>query len=73
MITGEVKNPTAVPNAMRQAAGQVNSALDRAVLSLAIKMTGLVKQKLSGDVLKVRTGRLRRLMHTHSWFCQPRS
>jgi len=63
MITGEVKNPTAVPNAMRQAAGQVNSALDRAVLSLAIKMTGLVKQKLSGDVLKVRTGRLRRSIH----------
>lgn len=48
---------------MRDAVAIVDSALEATVLRLAIKMTGLVKQKLSGEVLKVRTGRLRRSIH----------
>lgn len=48
---------------MRKAVGMVDSAVERAVLKLAIKMTGLVKTKLSGEVLRVRTGRLRRSIH----------
>lgn len=63
MITGSVIKGQNAPQAMRQAANMVDSAVERAVLRLAIKMTALVKTKLSGEVLKVRTGRLRRSIH----------
>jgi phage gpG-like protein len=39
---------------------QLDTALERAVFRLTLKMVGLVKTKLGGEVLKVRTGRLRR-------------
>lgn len=63
MITASIINGKAAPRAMREAVALVDSAVERAVLKLAIKMTGLVKSKLSGEVLRVRTGRLRRSIH----------
>ncbi len=63
MITGSVIKGQKAPRAMKQAVAVVDSAVERAVLRLAIKMTGMVKTKLSGEVLKVRTGRLRRSIH----------
>ncbi len=63
MITAEITNGKQLPSAMRNAAGALDSALERAVTRLAIKMTALVKQKLSGEVLNVRTNRLRGSIH----------
>lgn len=60
MITAKVVGGDAVAKALRASAYTVDSAVERAVLRLAIKMTGMAKTKLSGEVLKVRTGRLRR-------------
>jgi phage gpG-like protein len=63
LIVARVTGGDTVPKALRDAALGVDSAVERAVLRLALKMTGLVKTKLSGEVLKVRTGRLRRSIH----------
>lgn len=60
MISASIINGEKAPRAMRKAIAQVDSNLERTVLKLALKMMTLVKSKLSGDVLKVRTGRLRR-------------
>lgn len=63
MITASIINGKEAPQKLRDAAQMVDTALDRTVLTLAIKMTNLVKTKLGGDVLKVRSGRLRRSIH----------
>jgi phage gpG-like protein len=63
VITAEIINGKQAPRAMRNAMAVVDSALERAVVKLAIKMTALVKQKLSGEVLNVRTNRLRGSIH----------
>jgi len=41
----------------------VQSGVQKEVMRLALKMTGKVMGKLSGEVLRVRTGRLRRSIH----------
>lgn len=63
MITAEIVRGQKIPQIFQERGAKFESAVSQAVMILAIKMTGLVKQKLSGDVLKVRTGRLRRSIH----------
>lgn len=58
MITAKVLGGAETVAALRSA--DVDSAVQRSVTVLAIKMTNLVKTKLGGEVLNVRTGRLRR-------------
>jgi phage gpG-like protein len=60
LITAKVINGQNASQALRKSGAMVDSAVEAAVLGLAIKMTALVKTKLSGQVLQVRTGRLRR-------------
>jgi phage gpG-like protein len=69
MITAElVKGQDAVQRL--QAAGpRIASALEKSVLSMAIKLTGKVKsQKLSGQVLHVRSNALRSSVHYETHF-----
>ena len=63
MIRAEVSRGKRLPFALRQAIPALTSALDREVLALGLKLSARVKQKLSGEVLKVQTGRLRRSIH----------
>jgi len=63
MIHAQVTRGIKLPIALRQTIPALSSALEREVLALALKLTALVKQKLSGEVLHVRTGRLRRSIH----------
>lgn len=63
MIHAQVTRGVKLPMALRQAIPALTSALDREVLALGLKLSARVKQKLSGEVLKVRTGRLRRSIH----------
>lgn len=63
MIRAEIINGEAAPRRFMESIGKLDSALGRAVTTLAIKLTAKVKTKLSGQVLKVRTGRLRRSVH----------
>ncbi len=63
MIHAEVSRGKRLPFALRQAIPALTSALDREVLTLGLKLSARVKQKLSGEVLKVQTGRLRRSIH----------
>lgn len=60
MIRAEVTKGRNLPSELRSVVPKLSSAVDKAVLRLALKMTALVKTKLSGQVLKVRTGTLRR-------------
>jgi phage gpG-like protein len=60
MITAEIIQGKNVPKQLRERGERFESAVAQTVLRLAIKMQGLVKQKLSDDVLKVKSGRLRR-------------
>jgi phage gpG-like protein len=59
-IRGEIVKGKNIRNAFDRYEKKVTSGVERTVLQLAIKLTALVKRKLGGDVLKVRTGRLRR-------------
>lgn len=63
MITAEITNGKQLPRAMRNAASALDSAVERTVVGLAVKLTALVKQKLSGQVLNVRSNRLRGSIH----------
>lgn len=70
MITGQIVKGRDLPDRFKALAPKVNSGVQKAVERLAIKMTGNVKNKLSGDVLKVRTGNLRRSVHYEKEFGQ---
>jgi phage gpG-like protein len=63
VITGKAINGAMTASTAKKAAGAVDTALERTVLKLALKMASLVKTKLTGESLKVRTGRLRRSIH----------
>ena len=63
MIHAQVTRGMKLPIALRQAIPALASALEREVLALGLKLSARVKEKLSGEVLKVRTGRLRRSIH----------
>jgi phage gpG-like protein len=60
LINAKITSGKDVPQKLRSASGLIQSAVDKAVLRLAVKMTAMVKNKLSNDVLRVRSGRLRR-------------
>jgi phage gpG-like protein len=60
LITGKVTSGHDLPDKIRGAERMVVSALDKTMVRLALKMVAMVKGKLSGEVLKVRSGRLRR-------------
>lgn len=63
MITGRIVKGADLPQKLTAAVPAMTSGVQRAVEQLALKMTGNVKGKLSGEVLKVKTGRLRRSVH----------
>lgn len=63
MITARIVKGEEVGRTFRSLEPKINSALHVTVKRLAIKLTGRVKRKLSGEVLHVRTGRLRRSVH----------
>jgi len=63
MITAEIIRGRQVPQQLKARGEALDSAVAKTVARLAIKMTGLVKTKLSDNVLHVRTGRLRRSIH----------
>ena len=52
---------------------KVDSAVQNAVKKLAIKVSALTKRKLSGEVLNVRSGRLRRSIHPEFDFAPGRA
>lgn len=60
MITGEITKGLDLPLRLTKTLPLINNAVQGTVVRLAIKMSALVQRKLSGEVLKVRTGRLRR-------------
>ena len=63
MITARITKGADLDKRFRHAVPGMDSAVHQTVMRLALKMTSLVKRKLSGEVLKVRTGRLRRSIH----------
>lgn len=60
MIKGEIVKGKELPAQLRKAGEAMQTGVARTVQTLAIKLVAMVQNKLSGDVLKVRTGRLRR-------------
>ena len=60
MITGQVIKGKNTAAFLKQVMPALNSAVELAVVRMAIKVQAMAKMKLSGEVLKVRTGRLRR-------------
>lgn len=63
MIKASISLGKDTPARLRGLPDKLDSAVARTVNRLAIELVGLVKEKLSGEVLKVRTGRLRRSIH----------
>lgn len=63
MIKGSIIKGKHIPENLERAIPRMESAVDKTVNRLAIKMMGMVKSKLSDDVLHVRSGRLRRSIH----------
>lgn len=60
MITAQITRGKKVPQQLKATGELFDSAVALTVQRLAIKMTNLVKMKLSDNVLRVKTGRLRR-------------
>jgi phage gpG-like protein len=60
LIDAKITSGQDLPQKIRAAEGMVLTALDKTMVRLALKMVSLVKEKLSGQVLNVRSGRLRR-------------
>lgn len=63
MINAQIALGKDLPKRLLDMPARVDNAVMRSVNSLAIRLVAMVKGKLSGDVLKVRTGRLRRSIH----------
>lgn len=63
MITGEIIKGNDLGARFAKADAFMNNAIQTAVMRLALKVTNRTKRKLSGEVLRVRTGRLRRSIH----------
>jgi phage gpG-like protein len=59
-IRGEIVRGRDLPQQFKAAQGRVISKVDATVAALTTKLTAMVKRKLGGEVLKVRTGTLRR-------------
>ncbi len=63
MINANISLGRDMPQRLLDMPARVDNAVARTVNSLAIRLLAMVKGKLSGEVLKVRTGRLRRSIH----------
>jgi len=63
MITAKITKGEDLGEQFRDAIPNIQSGVQKEIMRLALKMTGKVMGKLSGDVLRVRTGRLRRSIH----------
>lgn len=63
MIKASIKSSKDTPKRLRDLPTQIDNAVARTVNSLALRLVAMVKGKLSGEVLKVRSGRLRRSIH----------
>lgn len=65
MITATVdkESVASLLRKLKESIPKAESGVQKEIIRLALKMTGKVMGKLSGDVLKVRTGRLRRSIH----------
>ncbi|MEI8032777.1 MAG: phage virion morphogenesis protein [Chlorobiaceae bacterium] len=71
MITARFIKGENLEGKFRAAIPDLRSALQKTVMRLALQLTAKVKgEKLSGQVLKVRTGRLRRSIHPE-WDFKP--
>ena len=60
MITAKITKGEDLGKKFRDSIPNIESGVQKEIMRLALKMTGSVMNKLSGDILKVRTGRLRR-------------
>lgn len=63
MITVKITKGEGLGKKFRDTIPNIQSGVQKKIMRLALKMTGKVMGKLSGDVLRVRTGRLRRSIH----------
>ena len=70
MITAKITKGEDLLKKFKQTIPDINSGVQREIMRLALKMTGKVMDKLSGDVLRVRTGHLRRSIHPE-WDFKP--
>ena len=70
MITAEIIKGKDLGKKFRESIPNIESGVQKEIMRLALKMTGVVMRKLTGDVLKVRTGRLRRSIHPE-WEFKP--
>lgn len=73
MITARIVKGAEIGKEFRALEPKIDSALHRTVRRLALKLTARVKRKLSGEVLNVRTGRLRRSVHPELEFSANRA
>ena len=63
MITAKITKGEDLGKKFRDTIPNIQGGVQKEIMRLALKMTGKVMGKLSGDVLRVRTGRLRRSIH----------
>jgi len=63
MITAKLENGKELTKRFKDSIPEIQNGVQKEIMRLALKMTGKVMGKLSGDVLRVRTGRLRRSIH----------
>ena len=63
MITAKITKGEDLGKKFRDTIPNIQSGVQKEIMRLALKVTGKVMGKLSGDVLRVRTGRLRRSIH----------
>lgn len=63
MITGKVIGGEALEKRFIQAVPKVTAGVQKAVMDLALSVTRKTMTKLTGDVLQVRSGTLRRSIH----------
>ena len=63
MITVKITKGADLGKKFKDFIPKIQSGVQKEIMRLALKMTRVVMGKLNGDVLKVRTGRLRRSIH----------
>ena len=63
MITAKLENGKELTKRFKDSIPEIQNGVQKEIMRLALKMIGKVMGKLSGDVLRVRTGRLRRSIH----------
>jgi phage gpG-like protein len=63
MITAKITKGADLGKKFRDSIPNMQSGVQKEIMRLALKMTLLIQTKLSGDVLNVRSGRLRRSIH----------